>query len=92
VARLLLADEDKRAVVFVLMRLTDPRVERDAAPFDHTSLVVNGRERTASGLVEKTIEARAVAVGGRYGVPHTSPSRDDFERPIQQPTPDEAAR
>ncbi|WP_337177231.1 cytochrome c peroxidase [Paludisphaera sp.] len=91
-ARLGLDDEDKRAVVFFLMCLTDPRVERDRAPFDHPSLVVaNGRERTPSGLVEKTIEIRAVGAGGREGVPHRFPSHDDSERPRPMPARGEAS-
>ncbi len=79
-ARLGMDEDEKLAVVFFLMTLTDPRVAHERAPFDHPSLVVvNGYEKVDSEYSEKTIGVKSVGAGGRSGIPHSFPSGDDSE-------------
>jgi cytochrome c peroxidase len=60
---------DKRALVFFLMCLTDERVRREEAPFDHPSLeLVNGYEDQGAGLIERVVH---IPKSGRGGQPKT---------------------
>lgn len=66
--------EDKLAVVFFLMTLTDDRVRNEMAPFDHPELrVVDGYD---AQRIERVVEVPAVGLGGRGpgGPPPTFPS------------------
>ncbi|WZO98239.1 cytochrome c peroxidase [Isosphaeraceae bacterium EP7] len=60
--RLHLTQEDKLAVVFFLMSLTDDRVRREAGPFDHPSItLINGYKENYD---EKYVTIPAVGEGG----------------------------
>jgi len=62
VVQLDLDEHDKFALVFFLMSLTDDRVRRERAPFDHPSLrVVNGYDKD---LKERTFDLEHVGAGG----------------------------
>ncbi len=65
-----LTDDDKRALVFFLMCLTDDRVRDEQAPFDHPSIeIVNGYKPQEAGIpVEDSITIDAVGQSGHVGV------------------------
>lgn len=61
--RLDLNEDDKFALVFFLMCLTDDRVREEKGPFDHPSIAIaNGYDE---GLQEKVFSIPAVGEGGR---------------------------
>lgn len=61
-----LNEDDRKALVFFLICLTDERVRREEAPFDHPSLLlVNGYKTGAMGLEDNIIPIPEVGPQGR---------------------------
>ncbi|WP_165072699.1 cytochrome c peroxidase [Paludisphaera rhizosphaerae] len=75
--RLHMDEEEKLALVFFLMCLTDCRVEHEKAPFDHPSIrVVNGYDDQFS---ERIILVNAVGAGGAESSPKGFPDHTEPE-------------
>ncbi len=75
-----LSEDDKRALHFFLICLTDDRVRHERAPFDHPSLpLVSGYDpppAPGQPLPERVVEIPAIGAGGRTTAPSTFPSSE----------------
>jgi hypothetical protein len=72
-----LTEDDKRALHFWMICLTDDRVRYERAPFDHPSLpLVNGYQATEpeTPYAERLVEIGAVGEHGRDRPPATFPA------------------
>ncbi len=67
--------EDRRALVFFMHCLTDPRVQYERAPFDHPSLnLVNGYEDQGGNLIDHLIDVDELGASGSKTIPKTFPA------------------
>ncbi len=72
-----LNSDDRRALVFFLFCLTDPRVQLEQAPFDHPSLrIVNGYENIGGTFVEQTIDLDHTGASGSKAPARTFPANN----------------
>jgi len=62
--------DDKRALVFFLLCLTDDRVSHEKGPFDHPSIrIVNGYKSVNGSFEEEHIDVNPVGASGTVGNP-----------------------
>jgi cytochrome c peroxidase len=81
--RLHMDEDEKHALVFFLMCLTDPRVAHERAPFDHPSLrVVNGYD---AALNERVVPVEAVGEDGVCSPPKGFPDHGEPQPAPSQP-------
>ena len=65
-----LSIDDKRALVFFLLCLTDDRVRYEQGPFDHPSIrLVNGYKKVGDAYAEEHIDIEHVGKTGHVGIP-----------------------